>query len=155
MFVAQVFSVLAVSAAPVAELRGGLPLALAYGFPPPAAFILSVLGNLIPVVPLLLGLGWGERLLRRYALPGRLLDRIFTRTRRKGRLIARYEAIGLILLVAIPFPGTGAWTGTIAAFLFGIPPKRALPLITLGVLIAGVVVLLASLGAIHLFSVWG
>ena len=148
----HIATVLAVSAAPIAELRGGLPLAISYGISPAAAFFLAIVGNLLPVLPILLGLGWSERLLRRWALSVRLLDWIFTRTQRKGRLIERYGAIGLVLLVAIPLPATGAWTGAIAAFLFGIPPKRAFPLITVGVLIAGVVVLALTLSGIHLFA---
>lgn len=153
MSIAQIVSVLGVSAAPVSELRGGLPLGLVYGFHPATSFFLAVIGNLLPVLPLLLGLGWGERQLRRFTPLERPLDWVFTRTRRKGRLIERYGSIGLILLVAIPLPATGAWTGAIAAFLFGIPPKRAFPLIVVGVLIAGVVVLLASLGMFHLVGV--
>ncbi len=153
MSIIQIVSVLGVSAAPVSELRGGLPLGLVYGFHPATSFFLAVIGNLLPVLPLLLGLGWGERQLRRLTPLERPLDWVFTRTRRKGRLISRYGAIGLIILVAIPLPATGAWTGAIAAFLFGIPPKRAFPLIVVGVLIAGVVVLLASLGVFHLVGV--
>jgi uncharacterized membrane protein len=155
MYLAHVLTVVGISAAPVAELRGGLPLAISFGFSPTAAFSLSILGNLLPVVPLLLGLGWIERRLRRLPPLGSFLDWVFVRTRRKGRLISRYGAIGLILLVAIPFPATGAWTGAIAAFLLGIPIKRAFPLITIGVLIAGLVVLAASLGAFHLFGIAG
>jgi len=93
--------------------------------------------------------------MRHYTLFDRFLNWVFARTRRKGRLISRYGALGLILLVAIPFPATGAWTGAIAAFLLGIPVKRAFPLITIGVLIAGLVVLAASLGAFHLFGIAG
>lgn len=145
-------TVLAVSAAPIAELRGGLPLAISYGFSPVAAFFLAIAGNLLPVLPILLGLGWGERILRRRSFLERPLDWVFARTRRKGRLIERYGAVGLILLVAIPLPVTGAWTGAIAAFLFGIPSKRAFLLITMGVLIAGVVVLALTLSGIHLFT---
>ena len=148
----HVATVLVVSAAPIAELRGGLPLAISYGMSPAAAFFLAIVGNLLPVLPILLGLGWGERLLRRWSLLERPLDWVFARTRRKGRLIERYGTIGLVLLVAIPLPATGAWTGAIAAFLFGIPPKRAFPLITVGVLIAGVVVLALTLSGIHLFA---
>ncbi len=145
-------TVLAVSAAPIAELRGGLPLAISHGFSPAAAFFLAIAGNLLPVLPILLGLGWGERIARRWSLLERPLDWVLARTRRKGWLIERYGAIGLILLVAIPLPATGAWTGAIAAFLFGIPSKRAFPLITVGVLIAGVVVLALTLSGIRLFT---
>ena len=152
MTLTQAFSVLAVSAAPVTELRGGLPLALSFGFHPTAAFFLSVVGNLIPVLPLLFGVGWAEDRIHRWNPFGRCLDWVFARTQRKGRLITRYGSIGLILLVAIPLPGTGAWTGAIAAFLFGIPAKRAFPLIAAGVFIAGTVVLLGSLGVFHAFG---
>jgi len=153
MSITQIVSVLGVSAAPVSELRGGLPLGLlVYGFHPATSFFLAVIGNLLPVLPLLLGLGWGERQLRRLTPLERPLDLLFTRTRRKGRLISRYGAIGLIILVAIPLPATGAWTGAIAAFLFGIPPRRAFPLIVAGVLIAGTVVLAVTLAGFQLFS---
>ena len=142
-----------VSAMPVAELRGGLPLACEYGFPPAMAFFIAVFGNLLPVIPLFFALQRSERLLYRWTPTTRVTNWVFARTRRKGRLIARYGAIGLILIVAIPLPATGAWTGTIAAFLFGIPLRRAFPLIAGGVLIAGIIVLFAYLGAVRLFGI--
>ena len=82
-----------------------------------------------------------------------ILEWVFARSRRKGRWIQRLGPIGLVLLVAIPLPGTGAWTGAIASRLLGIPVKKALPWITVGVVIAGILVLFASLGAIRLFGV--
>ncbi|MGB2982683.1 MAG: small multi-drug export protein [Candidatus Bipolaricaulia bacterium] len=142
----------ALSAAPIAELRGGLPYALARGLHPAAAFFLAVAANLLIVPVILLGLGIAERLLRRWRPAERVLDAVFARTRRKGRLVERFGNIGLILLVAIPLPGTGAWTGAIAAVLLGVPARRAFCLITLGVLIAGTLVLFASLGAFRLFG---
>jgi len=153
MSIAEALSVIAVSAAPVAELRGGIPLALSLGFAPPAAFGLGTLGNLIPVLPLLFGFEWGERHLRRWRPTARGIDWILARTRRKSRLITRFGGIGLVLLVAIPLPGTGVWTGAIAAYLVGIPMRRALPLIVLGMLVAAVLVLFASIGAFRLVGV--
>ena len=141
------------SAAPIAELRGGLPYALARGLHPAGAFALAVAANLLVVPILLLGLGIAERFLRRWRPTERLLDAVFARTRRKGRLVERFGSIGLILLVAIPLPGTGAWTGALAAVLLGIPARRACCLIALGVLIAGVFVLFASLGAFRLAGI--
>jgi len=153
MSVIHALYVILVSAMPLAELRGGLPLACEYGFPPGMAFFIAVFGNLLPVIPLLVALQRGERLLYHWTPTTRVTNWVFTRTRRKGRLIASYGAIGLILIVAIPLPATGAWTGTIAAFLFGIPLRRAFPLIAVGVFIAGIVVLFAYLGAIRLFGI--
>ncbi|MFC2105972.1 COG2426 family protein [Candidatus Bipolaricaulota bacterium] len=144
-----------ISAAPVFELRGGIPLALSQGFPPAGAFGLALLGNLA-VVPLLLwGFEWMEQRFMRWRFTRAILEWVFTRSRRKGRWIQRLGSLGLVLLVAIPLPGTGAWTGAIASRLLGIPVKKALPWIAIGVVIAGILVLFASLGAIRLFGVSG
>jgi len=141
------------SVAPIAELRGGLPYAIARGLHPAAAFALAVGANLMVAPVLLVGFRQGERLLRRWGPTERIVEAIVSRTRRKGRLVERFGALGLILLVAIPLPGTGAWTGSIAAVLLGLPFRRASWLITLGVLIAGILVLLASVGMLTLFDV--
>jgi len=140
------------SLAPVSELRGGLPYALAQGLSPAAAFFLAVAANLLIVPVILLFLEQTERVFRRWRPTEQLMNAVFARTRRKGRLVERLGALGLILLVAIPLPGTGAWTGALAAALLGIPIRRSLPLIAVGVLIAGVLVLFASLGAFQLFD---
>jgi uncharacterized membrane protein len=145
--------IIGISAAPIAELRGGIPLAISRGYAPAAAFLLAVLGNLLVVPVLLVGLRYGEELLLRWRPSRVLLKWLFERTRRKGRLIERAGPIALVLLVAIPLPGTGAWTGAIAARLFGIPLKWALLWIAVGVLIAGSVVLVASLGLFELLGI--
>jgi uncharacterized membrane protein len=116
------------------------------------AYFWAVLGNIIPVIPLLLFLGPVSEYLRRYAIWDRFFTWLFARTRRRSELIEKLEVIGLTLFVAVPLPITGAWTGTVAAFLFDIPFKHALPAIILGVLIAGGVVTLASLGVIQVWS---
>jgi uncharacterized membrane protein len=140
------------SAAPITELRGGIPFALARGAPAWLAFALALAGNLAVVPLLLFGLRAGERMVRRFGVGDRILDRVFARVRRKRGPIDRYGPIGLLLLVAVPLPGTGAWTGAIAAHLFGIAPRRASVPIVAGVLIAGVLVLLAGVGVIRLFA---
>jgi len=145
--------IIGVSAAPIAELRGGIPLAISQGYTPAAAFLLAVLGNLLVVPVLLVGFRYGEELLLRWRASRALLEWVFARTRRKGRLIDRAGPVALVLLVAIPLPGTGAWTGAIAARLFGIPMRKSLPWIGVGVLIAGIIVLLVSLGLFELFGI--
>jgi uncharacterized membrane protein len=138
---------------PVSELRGAIPYALSTGLSWQQSYFWAVLGNFIPVIPLLLFLGpLSEALSRRFDLFRRFFDWLFTRTRRRGKVVERYEALGLILFVAIPLPVTGAWTGTVAAFLFGVRFRYALPAILLGILLAGTVVTLASLGAITLWT---
>ena len=140
------------SAAPIIELRGGIPFALSQGFSPIAAFVLALLGNLAVVPILLWGFQWAEKLFMRWTFTRRIMESVFSRSRRKGRWVERLGSLGLVLLVAIPLPGTGAWTGAIAARLLGIENKKSLPWIVLGVVIAGILVLFASLGVIHLFG---
>jgi uncharacterized membrane protein len=138
---------------PVSELRGAIPFALGNGLSWQQAYGWAVLGNLLPVVPLLLFLEpMSIFLSRRYPVCDRFFQWLFTRTRRRGKVVERYEALGLILFVAIPLPVTGAWTGTVAAFLFGVRFKYALPSIAMGILLAGTVVTLASLGLIKLWT---
>jgi uncharacterized membrane protein len=139
---------------PISELRGAIPFALGSGLSWQQAYGWAVLGNFIPVVPLLLFLEPISAFLsKRSDVCRRFFDWLFARTRRRGRVVERYEALGLILFVAIPLPVTGAWTGTVAAFLFGVRFKYALPAIIMGILLAGVVVTLASLGVITLWKV--
>ena len=126
---------------PISELRGSIPVALAMGLSPTAAFLLSILGNLIPVIPVLLFLKPVSNRLTRFKLWRRFFDWLFERTKEKGDLIQKYEALGLMIFVAIPLPMTGAWSGCIAASLFKIRFRYAFPAISLGVVTAGIIVL--------------
>ncbi len=149
----HIVTVLAIAALPISELRGAIPVALGvYGFDPVTAYLLGVMGNLLPVPILLKLLEPLTALLRRSAIGDRLVSWLFARTRaRHSAMIERLGAMALVLFVAVPFPATGAWTGALVAHLFGIPFKYAFPLIAVGVSIAGVLVTLATLGVITLF----
>ena len=128
---------------PVGELRLSIPVALStYQLAWPVAYIISVLGNLVPVLFFLLFLDPASSWLSdNFVIFDKFFSWLFARTRRKhGDKIKKYGYPGLVLVVAIPLPITGAWTGTLVAFLFGIKFKKALPLITTGVLIAGAIV---------------
>jgi uncharacterized membrane protein len=146
-------AVFLVAMLPVFELRGAIPLGYAMGMTNPyLIYALAVAGNFVPVLPILTLLGPGERLLRRWRFFDRFFDWLFRRTVARSAVIKRYESLGLILFVAIPAPMTGAWTGSIAAYLFKLPLRLAVPCIILGILIAGVVVTLVSQGVISLWS---
>ena len=133
--------VLVISALPVLELRGALPVAInLFHFPWYYALLLAVIGNLLPVPFLLLFLNTISRLLSKIDIFEKMLHWLFERTRRRGKIINRYERIGLALFVAIPLPVTGAWTGSLAAVLFGLKFKHAFLSIFVGVLIAGTIV---------------
>ena len=133
--------VLAISALPVLELRGALPVAInLFHFPWYYALLLAIIGNLLPVPFLLLFLNNISRLLSKIGIFEKILHWLFEHTRRRGKIINRYERIGLALFVAIPLPVTGAWTGSLAAVIFGLKFKHAFLSIFAGVLIAGAIV---------------
>ena len=145
-------AVVLVAMLPIFELRGAIPAAYALGMTNHVLiYVLAVCGNFVPVLPIMLLLGPAERHLRRFRTMDRLLDWVFKRTVSRSAVIKRYESLGLILFVAVPAPMTGAWTGAIAAYLFKLPLRMAVPCIILGILIAGVVVSLVSQGVIQLW----
>jgi len=145
---------LLLSAIPLTELRGSIPLAFtmmesASAWPWWKVYLLAVVGNLIPVPFILWLLEPVSEFLRRWRVFDRFFDWLFDRTRRRaGPKVKRYEAMGLTLFVAVPLPVTGAWTGSLAAFLFGIPRRLAIPAIALGVAIAGGLVTLIMTGTL-------
>ena len=145
-------TILITAALPISELRGAIPLALAMELSPLKAYLISVLGNLIPVIPLLFFLEPLAAKLRHIGVFEKFFTWLFERTKRKASLIERFEALGLILFVAIPLPITGAWTGCVAASLFKIRFRYAFLSIMLGVLIAGLIVLGLSLAGIKILS---
>jgi len=147
--------VIIMAALPVAELRGAIPLAiLVYKMPWTVAYILSIIGNLLPVVPLLLFLGPVSEFLRRWKIFDIFFNWLFKRTRRKEKSFQKYGPFALMLFVAIPLPVTGAWTGCAAAFLFGIPFFRAFTMIAFGVMFAGVIVTLATTGTLEFLKIF-
>jgi len=147
--------VLIIGALPVVELRGAIPWALAAtGLSWQEAILWSLLGNFIPIIPILLLLEPVSNLLRRSKFFDRFFNWIFERTRKKGKaVIEKYQAVGLAIFVGIPLPGTGVWTGAAAAFVFGIKFKYAFPAVFIGMLMAGVLVTLASMGVIGFLKI--
>jgi uncharacterized membrane protein len=105
------------------------------------ALPIAIAANIVPVPLILLFFGNVEKYLRRFSSWSALLDKLFARTRRRADAkIRRYQELGLIFFVAIPLPVTGAWTGSLIAYLFALELKRAFICITAGVVIAGVLV---------------
>jgi len=151
-----VLQMMILSAFPLTELRGSIPFAflnLEWTWPWWKIYLLAVAGNIIPIPFILWFLGPVSRFLSRWRLFKRLFNYLFEKARKRaGTKIEKYEALGLTLFVAIPLPVTGAWTGCVAAFLFGIPKKYAIPSVVLGVMIAGVLVTLIMTGALAGFD---
>ena len=134
-----------VSMVPIIELRGGLPFGVALGLPYHLAFPAAVLGNLIPAPFIIVYIRRIFELMRKY-LPrlNGLVDRLEQKAHLKGQKVQKYQYIGLWLFVAIPLPGTGAWTGALAAAFLNMPLRKALPSIFLGVITAGLIMTFAT-----------
>ena len=130
-------ALLIVSMTPLIELRGSIPLGAALGMEWPVVFLISVVGNLLPVPFLIL---FAKTVLQKLAtLPriGGFFGRLIRRADAKAAEIGQYEKWGLFILVAIPLPGTGAWTGSLVAAVLRMRLLPAVLLIAAGVLVSG------------------
>lgn len=130
----------AISMIPVIELRGAIPYGIAAGLEPWLACTLSVIGNFLPVPFILLFIRKILQWMKKYPRLGRIAEKLEARAENKSGKVRKSEIIGLCLFVAVPLPGTGAWTGALIAALMEMRLKRALPTILVGVFVAGMVV---------------
>lgn len=147
-FLGHEASLLLVSMVPLIELRGSIPLGAAMGMPWLTVFLVSVLGNMLPVPLIIL---FGRQLLKwlkKVRIFSKLAHKIEDKLMIKSQKVTKYAVLGLCIFVAIPLPGTGAWSGAAIAALLDMQMSRALPSILLGVLIAGILMTLASYGVV-------
>ena len=145
-------STILVSMVPVLELRFGIPWGVAMGLPHWAAFLAAVVGNMIPIPFIIVYIRRIFKWMRRH-MPrlDRLVDRLEARAHLKGRTVSKYKYLGLMIFVAIPLPGTGAWTGALIAAFLDMRLRSALPSIFGGVLIAGFLITGLTYGFTSIF----
>ena len=141
-----------ISMVPVVELRLGLPYGIAQGLPYPLALTAAILGNMLPTPFIIVYI---RRVFAWLRLHWAALDGFIRRMERKadtkGEAVRRYGFRGLLILVAIPLPGTGAWTGALVAAFLDIRLKKAVPAIFAGVCTAAAITTVLTFGAIHIF----
>ena len=138
---------------PVVELRGAIPFGLALGLDPLTCYMAAVIGNCIPIPFIILFIEHVFRVMRKLSPKfGALVDKLEQRASEKSDVVQKYALWGLVILVAIPLPGTGAWTGSLVAALMNIPLRKSGPACVLGVLIAGVAVMAISTGVIAIVT---
>lgn len=134
-----------VSMVPIIELRGGVPFGTALGLVPGQALFAAIIGNMLPIPFIIVYIRrifyWMRR---KSAKLNRLVDKLEKKAHLKGQKVTKYKYIGLWLFVAIPLPGTGAWTGALAAAFLNMPLRKALPSIFLGVITAGLIMTFAT-----------
>ena len=147
----ELFYTMLMSMVPVVELRGGIPFGVALGLDIWPAYIAAVIGNMIPVPFIIIFI---RRIFQwmRVHMPrlNNLVDKLEKKAHLKGRMVTKYKYLGLMIFVAIPLPGTGAWTGALAAAFLDMRLRKALPAIFLGVLIAGVLISALTFGVTSL-----
>jgi len=151
----EIIHVLVISMLPVIELRGAIPFAMTtYDFSAWTAFSVAVVGNIIPafiLVPLIGRIG--AFLSGKSDLWEKVFSRFLERTRNNHeKKFEIFKEFALVVLVAVPLPMTGVWTASLVAYVFGIPSRKAIPLIFTGVVIAGATVVLTTVGVISFFS---
>ena len=139
-----------VAMVPVLELRGAIPMGITAGLPPAAACAAAIAGNLTPVPLIILLARRVADWLRHTPFIGPKICWLERRAHLKGRLVRKYRLLGLAVLVAIPLPGTGAWTGALVASVLNIRIGYALPTIFVGLLGAAAITTAVTMGGIHL-----
>ncbi|MDR3314708.1 MAG: small multi-drug export protein [Oscillospiraceae bacterium] len=148
----KLLAAFAISMLPVIELRGGIVFSRLIEIPLWQAFLTCFLGNILPVPFILLFLRRLFVFLERFRYTKRLVGGLERRARKKEGRLQKYELLGLFLLVAIPLPGTGAWTGALVAVVFDLQIRKSFPTIAAGVLGAGVIMVLLSYAFPQLFG---
>ncbi|UCD15503.1 MAG: small multi-drug export protein [Candidatus Omnitrophota bacterium] len=143
-----------VSASPVVELRGAIPIGIAKGLSLGKVFVFALAGNLLPIPLLLLFFRWVVTRLEHLRPIEKIFKWWFRRVEKKSKIVETYGFWGLVFFVSIPFPGTGAWTGSVAATLFNFRMKKAIVAISLGVLLAAIFVTLGSMGLVKLWCIF-
>ncbi len=141
----------AISMIPIVELRGGLPYGIALGLSYPLALACALAGNFLPVPFIIIYIkrvfAWLRKKSDKF---DRIVTALETKAHLKGRVVTKYRWIGLVILVGIPLPGTGAWTGALVAAILDMRARYAIPAILLGLLMAAAIITAATFGIIHL-----
>lgn len=142
-----------ISMVPIVELRGAIPIGVANGLSIWPAILVSILGNLVPVPFIILFIKKIFAWMRTKSVRlNNLVERLEKRAASKTETVQKYAFWGLFVFVAIPLPGTGAWTGALIAAMLEMPMKKAFPSIALGVVSAGAIVAFVTYGAGRLFA---
>ncbi len=150
--VGKMLSTFFLSMLPVGELRLGLPYGIAVGLDYPLVLLSAILGNMLPVPFIIVYINKIFHWMRRHiAVMDRVITKLETRANLKGETVEKYGPWGLLLFVAIPLPGTGAWTGALIAAVLDMKLRRSVPFIFIGVCIAAAIMSVLTFGAIKLF----
>ncbi len=148
----KILTTFLISMVPIIELRGAIPWATGMGLSPVIAIPVAMIGNLLPIPFIILFIkkifAWMRNVSPKL---NKVVDKMESKADKNKEKVLKYAFWGLVLFVAIPLPGTGAWTGALVAAMLDMPLKKAFPSVVLGVLGAGIIVAFVSYGAAALF----
>ena len=147
-FLGKILLTFLVSMVPIVELRGAIPIATGAGLDWRVAIIVAIIGNMIPVPFIIIFIkkifAWMRKTSEKL---NKIVVKMENKAFSKRDVIDKYGPWGLFIFVAIPLPGTGAWTGSLIAAMLDIPLRKAFPAVALGVVTAGIIVAFVSYGA--------
>ncbi len=146
------FKLMLLAAVPIIELRGAIPAGMVMGLDPITSAVISFIGSMLPVPFILFGMKPVLEFMKRFKWADKFLEWLVNRTVKRAKNFDKYSFYGLMLFVAVPLPTTGVWTGSMAASLFGMKIKRSFWSITIGNLIAAILVTAGSTFAASLFD---
>ena len=145
-YISSKLAVFIVSLVPILECRGGLIASALLKVDIRYAVPLCVLGNILPIPFILLFIKRIFKWLKKFDFFRPLIEKLENRAMNKSNNMSNGEFLGLLLFVGIPLPGTGAWTGTLAASILDMDFKSSVLAVMLGVILAGIIMALASMG---------
>ena len=140
-FIPVALRILILAAVPILEQKAAIPVGIIAGLPVWEVYILTLIGAALPSPFIIWFIEHIFQFLRRYPLMDKIITGFETKTRGKSGNIQKYKLFGLVLFVAIPLPGTGVWTGSLAAVLLGLEKKSAVLAVFMGALVCGLIIL--------------
>jgi len=139
-------SVFGMAMLPIVELRGAVPWGVHNELPLLAVLLVSIVGNMVPVPFIIKFIRPVFAWMRKRPRLAKIVEKMEEKAQNKHEMIVKYQLLGLFILVAIPLPGTGAWTGALVAALFDLRLKNAVPVILAGVVAAGLIMSILTYG---------
>jgi len=141
-----------ISMLPLFELRLSIPYGILNQLPWQETFILAIVGNFVPIIPLLLLLEKVLNYLNRFKIFNKFYNYVMKKTHKNKGIVEKYGKLGLFIFVAIPMPGSGVYTGSAIAMLLGMKKRESFPALTLGMILAGILVTSATMGVVNIFD---
>ena len=142
----KILTTLIIAMTPVLELRAAIPFGVASGLDIWISILISTIGNIIPVLPIILFVEAIFVWMKKYPSLERIVSKMEQKANKRKNIIDKYSYWGLLILVAIPLPGTGAWTASLIAALFNLDTKKCFKFISSGVICAAIIVSLLTYG---------